>query len=85
LIGHLGISGMEECHSAFEAHKYWDSSRMIPMASNIQMVFYSNRKGDVIVKLLYNENEVLVPALKAVQGPYYSWNDLRSYMVSLLD
>lgn len=84
LIGHLGISGMEECHSAFEAHEYWDASLMIPMASNIQMIFYSGRKGDVLVKILYNERETLIPALKPVQGPYYSWKDLRSYMASLL-
>lgn len=84
LIAHLGISGMEECHSAYEAHEYWDSSLMIPMASNIQMIFYSGRKGDVLVKILYNERETLIPALKPVQGPYYSWKDLRSYMSSLL-
>jgi hypothetical protein len=28
---------------------------MIPMGSNLQMVFYRNRGNDVIVRLLYNE------------------------------
>lgn len=85
LVGHLGISGMEVRHDAFEAHKYWNSSVMIPMASNLQIVFYRSRKGnDVLVKLLYNENEVTIPALKPVTGPYYRWEDLRAYMLGLL-
>ncbi len=85
LVGHLGITGMSERYDAFEAHKFWNSSVMIPMASNLQMIFYRSRKcDDVLVKLLYNEKETMIPALKPVTGPYYRWADLRSHMQSLL-
>lgn len=53
------------------------------MASNLQMVFYSNRKGNILVKLLYNEKETAIPALTPECGPYYSWSVLKDYLLSL--
>lgn len=51
---------------------------LIPMAGNIQLVFYRNADGDVLVKCLLNEQERRLPA-KPVSGPYYRWSDLRQY------
>jgi len=62
-----------------EANSLGDCATAVPMASNLQIVFYRNRKGDVLVKFLYNEREIELPALKAADGPYYSWNDVRKY------
>ena len=56
----------------------------MPMASNLQMIFYRNRKGDVLVKLLRNEVETTIPALRSVSGPYYRWDDLRGYLLELV-
>ena len=46
------------------------------MTSNLQFIFYKNRKGSVLVKVLKNEREVLIPYLTPVKGPYYHWEDL---------
>lgn len=51
---------------------------LIPMAGNIQLVFYRNAAGDVLVKGLLNEKEVRLPG-EPVGGPYYRWSDLRDY------
>lgn len=51
---------------------------LIPMAGNIQLVFYRNPEGDVLVKCMLNEQEVRLPATP-VSGPYYRWSDLRNY------
>lgn len=51
---------------------------LIPMAGNIQLVFYRNQEGDVLVKCLLNEQEVRLPG-QPVSGPYYRWSDLREY------
>lgn len=83
LVATIGINGMHEKWSAFSAHNHWSSSEFIPMASSIQMVFYQNKKGDILVKLLYNEKETSIPALKAESGPYYSWPSLKEYLLSL--
>lgn len=81
LVGTLGIRGMEERFPSEEVHNHWFSFEMIPMASNLQLIFYRNRKGAVLVKLLYNERESGIPALQAADGPYYRWEDLRAFLV----
>ena len=83
LVATIGINGMHEKWSAFEAHEHWSSSEFIPMASNLQIVFYSNKKREILVKLLYNEKETYIPALTPEYGPYYSWSVLKEYLLSL--
>lgn len=51
---------------------------IIPMGGNLQMVFYRNKKGNVLVKALLNEREVRLPGTP-FSGPYYSWPELREY------
>lgn len=57
-----------------------------PMATNLQFVFYTpkkcNKKGGVLVKVLHNGQEARFGSLPAYQGPYYRWEDLRSYLLS---
>ncbi len=84
LVATLGIKGMEETWSAYEAHEHWSSSEFIPMASNLQIIFYKNRKDKILVKMLYNEKETSIPAIVPECGPYYSWPVLRDYLKSLL-
>ena len=83
LVATIGINGMHEKWSAFSAHEHWSSSEFIPMASSLQMVFYKNTKGDILVKLLYNEKETSIPALKPEAGLYYTWSSLKEYLLSL--
>ena len=84
LIGTLGIDGMDERYESRTVHEHWNSFEFMCMASNIQMVFYRNRKGEVLVKVLYNEKETTIPALGASAGPYYRWEDLREYLLGLV-
>ncbi len=58
---------------------------IIPMAANIQMIFY-RKPGtigdeDVLVKVLLNEREVELP-VGHVSGPYYKWKELRDYYMN---
>lgn len=61
----------------------WFAFFQVPMATNIQMVFYKNKKGDVLTKILYNEKEVTLPNIEAVSGPYYDWKVLREHFLKL--
>lgn len=83
LISHIGIRGMHEKLSFEEVNGRWDSADFICMGSNIQMIFYKNKAGDILVKLLYNEKETDIPALRSFVGNYYRWDDLRAYLVAL--
>jgi hypothetical protein len=70
--------------NAVEVYKQWTEFLAMPMGANIQFVFYRNAKKDVLVKVLFNETEAQLPALKSVTGPYYRWKDVRQYFVSKL-
>ena len=69
--------------SVAEAHDHWFSYERIPMATNLQMIFYRNKKGEVLTKVLYNEEEVCFPGLSSVEGPYYKWETLRTWFLKL--
>lgn len=85
LLSYLRLQGYEELISMTQAvDKGWYCFEQMPMASNLQMIFYKNPKGgDVLVKILRNEKETIIPALKPYKGPYYRWKDLRNYFVNL--
>ena len=54
------------------------------MASNLQMAFYHNASGNILVKFLYNEQELPLPALAGdSSSPYYDWEVLRPYLLGL--
>lgn len=82
----LGLDDPQDRSLPFkEAHSYnWYSFFQIPMASNCQMVYYKNKKGEVLTKILYNEKEVTLPGLKTDMAPYYRWDDLRAYFEKLI-
>lgn len=84
LLSYLRVEGYEELIPMAEAaEKGWYCFEQMPMGSNLQLIFYKNPKGDVLVKILRNEKETVIPALKPWKGPYYRWKDLRDYFISL--
>lgn len=66
----------------------WHDYKAIPMGGNIQMVFYrpenSVNPDEVLVKVLLNEEEAVIP-LPGEKGPYYNWNNLRNYYLKKLN
>ena len=61
-------------------YKYVSVDKLIPMAANIQLVFYrKDGSDDILVKFLLNENETTLPAVKTDMAPYYHWTDVKKY------
>ena len=80
LVCYLGLEGVSERYTLEEAKDLWLPSWFCPFAANLQMIFYRSKKSDeVLVKFLMNERETKLPALKAVEGPYYRWNDVKAW------
>jgi hypothetical protein len=50
----------------------------VPMASNVQFIFYRNRTGNILVKIMLNEKDMYLP-IKSVSGPFYSWDAFRKH------
>ena len=60
-------------------HKYISVDKLIPMAANLQLVFYRKEgSDDILVKFLLNENETTIP-VKTDVAPYYHWQDVKRY------
>lgn len=70
--------------SPAEVYKVWCDFKATPMAANVQLVFYKNSKGNIIVKFLHNEREVHIP-VKTDMFPYYNWNDVKAFYQTILN
>lgn len=71
----------------------WYNYRIFPMGCNVQFIFYRPAKpakasrelhGDVIFKVLLNEEEATLP-LTPFEGNYYKWSDFRSHYLEKLN
>ncbi|MBO4434168.1 MAG: hypothetical protein J5769_01785 [Bacteroidales bacterium] len=73
IVSYLGLEGPGDRMSVDEVPYRWFGPKYISLACNLQMVFYRNNKGNVLVKFLVNEKETLLRGLEPVEGPYYDW------------
>ena len=86
LIFYLGLEGNDRTWGVGEEWEQgWYAFQNVCMATNVQLIFYRNRVGEVLVKILHNERETTITRLEPAQGPYYRWDDLRPYLVALAD
>lgn len=84
LVALMGINGYDACiEDPDKITDVFQDYAVSPMAGNIQFVFYRNKKGNVIVKVLHNEIESAIP-LKTDMFPYYSWKEVKDYFTGLL-
>ncbi|MBO4536783.1 MAG: histidine-type phosphatase [Bacteroidales bacterium] len=76
----MGIKEAMGGRADFEnLHKYISVDKLIPMAANLQLVFYRKEgSDDILVKFLLNENETSIP-VKTDVAPYYHWQDVKRY------
>ena len=73
-----GTDDMEDLHNHFSIF------RLIPMAGNIQLIFFRKQgSDDILVKFLMNENETSVP-IKTDCYPFYHWKDVSAFYRNML-
>lgn len=81
LIRLLALMQIEGCNNQeSDPNKYylaWQDFQVSPMGGNLQLIFFKNKKREVLVKLLLNENEVRLP-LDSPTAPYYQWEDVKA-------
>ena len=77
----MGLPGWDELGPDAGTWRYHFQSWNIPMASNIQLIFYRNKKApqDVLVRVMYNEKDQTLPLKDQSLAPYYKWSDFKSY------
>lgn len=79
LMSLLGVEGWTEIVRSPEELASKVHSFDVPMASNFQLVFYRGRKGDILVRAMYNEKDQILPLEDQSLAPYYKWDDFRAY------
>lgn len=77
-----GFHGYE--NDPAEVYKVWSNFKISPMAANLQIIFYRNDFGDVIVKMMMNEADVAIP-IKSDIYPFYKWADVKAFFEEVLD
>ncbi len=65
----------EEPHLYYQA---WQDYKAAPMGANLQLIFYRDKKGDVLVKFMHNEAEQLL-TIDSSTAPYYKWNEVKRF------
>ena len=78
LIAVLNLNGYGEATSSFEEGLHIFPSYCVPMGASVQLVFFRNAEGDVLVKVLLNEKEATLP-IEAAYKSYYRWLDIKNY------
>jgi len=80
LVSLLGVEGAGARVPAAESPAACPLWREMPMAANIQIVFYRKEGAEPLVKVLYNERESQLAGLKPFSGPYFRWSDFRALL-----
>jgi len=82
-IENFGVSTAD----ADSLYTLWTDFKVVPMAGNLQLIFFRNTKkgqeDDILVKILHNEREVHIP-LATDRFPYYRWADVEAFYRQVL-
>ena len=85
LLNTMRIPGWCEEVNSYEDVENLFHDYDIPMGCNLQWIFYRNKKGDVLVKMLLNEEEIAFPSqIDGSMAPYYRWEDVRTFYRNLI-
>lgn len=80
LLSLLDVNGMgARIEDPARVEDYWRNFD-IPMACNLQLVFFKSRKDpDILVQVLLNGREATLPIEMAAPGSFYRWDDLKKW------
>ena len=80
----MGLNGAdkdpEDPYDVKNCYQNWQTGK----ASNLQLVFYKNKQGDILLKCLLNGREASLP-VPTTQYPYYRWADFRDFYTARCD
>ena len=80
----LSVIGFEGCVPQWnedieKATTSFNHGIISPMAANLQIVLYRNKKGEILVRSLINERDAYLP-IKCETAPFYPWSDFCNHI-----
>lgn len=79
LFALLDIDGYNQPVGNFADIKKVFRAYDFPMSLNTQFVFYRNKAGEVLVRLMYNERDIALPIPDCGTPYYYRWTEVKEY------
>lgn len=83
----LQLPGMcERTDSPYKVAITWKNYQLMPMAANLQWIFYEKEDGstqDVLVQCKLNEETIRLP-IPTAMFPYYRWSEVYEYFMRIL-
>ena len=74
----MGVDGWSTPAAHPSDIKYFYDFTNVPMAANLQLVFYARRGAPTLVRMMLNERDITLP-LPGENAPYYRWSDFTSH------
>ena len=71
-----------------EVAEHWTAYNNAHMGGNVQWIFFRNKKGEVIVRFLLNEEEATLPDEVPFYNdmkPFYRWEDVKQFYQAKID
>ena len=78
----MGVNFRSDHHD-IDGEPYDRMDEILPMAANLQMIFYRNAEGRVLVQMLHNEKPVNLKQAGS-NGGFYSWDTLKAHVARRL-
>lgn len=78
LASRFKIQGIGERLTCDQIVSHWTDPTNISFASNLQMIFFKNKGGSILVKFIYNDRERKLIGLEPVKDCYYKWADIKN-------
>lgn len=78
LVSLMGIKGVGSPIEPEDISTQWPGWKYLCMGSNVQIIFYRNAVNDILLKVLYNEEECQIEGLTPINGCYYRWENVKT-------
>lgn len=83
LVSALGLNGWGRQMPLAELYtRGWRDQWLVPMAGNVQLVFFRNKAGDVLVQPLLHERQAAFDAVKPAYPGFYRWQDVKTQLAN---
>lgn len=87
LIPLAGALRLDDCYNATgrpeDTYLHFADFKIAPMAGNVQLIFFRDKAGDVLVKFMLNERETSIP-VETDRYPFYHWKDVKNFYANIL-
>lgn len=83
LLAFMNVNGYGRSTGSFDEAVEIFPNYSVPMGASLQLIFYKNASGDILVKVLHNEKEAILPFEPAC-GPYYRWEDFKAHYAAAI-